>query len=331
MNFEEQKVIEGLDEVQKLKKLFLFYSNNEKLISSQKFKKLIEDAGIIDSNFDYHYSDTIFHKKGNKIEFDSFCDILVKISKIKYPSLYKQNEMEALQKIIYENFLPLYENISERNFLTPVDKLNINNLYVYMESKQFIESIRYNYLILMNVYKKYFPWENMNISTLQKKENSEKSLNKFLSTFDICPNLISLLRVKEIFENIISNTNSFIQNFAELEENNYINDGTYFTFYHFMASLFFISAIAYFDGSHIKKAYATRKIGGDFTNIANLSCFEEILKKLFTSLKINEILDNKVYTKNFLTKEREKIFSQRDNDLKKYNFGQSNFNAKVRI
>ena len=80
MNFEEQKVIEGLDEVQKLKKLFLFYSNNEKLISSQKFKKLIEDAGIIDSNFDYHYSDTIFHKKGNKIEFDSFCDILVNIS-----------------------------------------------------------------------------------------------------------------------------------------------------------------------------------------------------------------------------------------------------------
>ena len=87
-----------------------------------------------------------------------------------------------------------------------------------------------------------------------------------------------------------------------------------------MVSLFLISAIAYYDGSHIKTLYANRNNNNyNLDNLANLSCFEEILKKLFTSLKMNDIIDNKVYTKNFLIKERERIFTLREIDSKKPN------------
>ena len=247
---EELLPISDLDELQKLKRIFLLYTGNEKKLHSYKFIKLLSDAKILDKNFDSKYADILFFtasRSNMHIDFKGFCEIILKISEIKFPNDFIKKQSQALNKL-FDNFLfPLLENIySElRN-----EKLNKKcQLFEYANyicrintgiNSQLIDK---HFYLIYKIYQKYFPWEVLNISTLQKSKLSEKSFMKLCRNFQICPNKISLVKLNEIYENCQINSKLILKEFLHICEiyPNVQNQGSYFSLFHLILALYLTS------------------------------------------------------------------------------------------
>jgi hypothetical protein len=269
--FDELKQLNEFDEVQKLKKLFLLYSSNEKRLYSQKFLKLLSDSKILDKNFDSKYADIIFYtgsRSKNCIDFNEFCEIMVKISEIKFPNEYMKNQSKALDKLCRNNLFSLLKLIIETN--SNKDK-KVCNWEIYlskMNTNKNVLSIEKNSYCISKIYLKYFPWEPLNVSNYQKANLSEKAFFRICKDFEICPNQISLIKLSEIYQNVMVSTKLILNIFEtisfSIRENGKLNlvntgdisnKGTYFTFYHLIAAFYLISIQMMLNMSSYKNEY----------------------------------------------------------------------------
>jgi len=244
-----------LDEVQRLKKLFLQYSSNENKLNSQKFLKLLTDAKILNKNFDSKYADILFFTASRSksfIVFNEFCELIVKISEIKFPYEFVKNQSKALEKLMEQFLFTLLDQITEpqkqeennKFKFSPevfLPKMNIGS------SKHYI--LKHLYCI-RKIYEKYFPWENLNVSNYQKSKLSEKTFIKLCKDFDISPNIVSMTKSNEIFQNVIMSHKIIFNIFDALKQSeeelenkslDLTNKGTYFTLYHLISTLYLIS------------------------------------------------------------------------------------------
>jgi len=289
--FEDNKELGNLDEVQKLKKLFLHYSNNEKKLSSSKFNKLITDADIVDNSFNSHYADILFYSTGNSkqnIDFNYFCEVLVKLSEIKYPEIYMRDQSAALNRLLNNNLYPLLALIIDNTMTS--NKPSTDIIYKHFNNKLVLLYIDQHYYIMRKIYEKYFSWEMLSISNFQKREHSEKAFHKFLNDFEIIPNLVSIKRMKDIFENIITNQSVIKEKFKDRE--NLENLGSFFTLFNFIAAIYIISAGAYFNKE---------------TDLINGECYQMIFnKKIYNCPIIKTIIDTKSTPRELISKDIEK-------------------------
>jgi hypothetical protein len=235
--------ISNLDDVQKLKKLFLIYTNNEKTLSSQKFLRLLMDGQVIDRNFDIRYADILFitENKSKFMNFQSFCEILVKISEIKFPSDYLTDENKCLKRLLNKYFFPLLNKV-----ITPSKQFFIEEKIHRITFDNIIkDTIGLNHILFKSLYEKYFAWEILNISNSQKKELSFKGFEKFLIDFEICPNLVSRNKAYELYEETFAVGKLILAIFSEKKWDS-LKIGTSFTSFYFIIMIYLIAICSYF-------------------------------------------------------------------------------------
>lgn len=254
--YEDPSKINQLDDVQKLKKLFLLYSSNENKLQSQKYLKLLSDAKLLDKGFDSKYAEVIFltaSRSKNFILFNEFCEIMVKISEIKFSVDFMKNQSKALDKIMSNFLFPLLNIILEANKIS--QEKNKFNLEIYLSKMNTGANTYYilkHFYCISKIYEKYFPWENLKISNYQKSKLSEKTYVKFCKDFEICPHIATIVKANEIFQSVMMNTRLLFNMFDAIkaeEDNinlkvyseNVSNKGTYFTLYHLIAALYLFS------------------------------------------------------------------------------------------
>lgn len=245
-----------LNDIQKLKRLFLIYSGNEKKLHSQKYLKLLTDAEMLDRDFDSKYADIVFFaasKSKTHIEFSGFCELILKISEIKFPLDFIKNQALALNKILNEFVFPLLNKIYSNNcFNYKSSGLSKNKgiqlhtdyskLILKINSNSDVKEILEKHLyLLIKIYQKYFPWETLNIAHDKKTILSEKSFVRFSKDFEIQPNLISLIRLNDIYVNSTLNTKLILSTIDSILGVDIKNQGSYFTLFHFITCLYLIS------------------------------------------------------------------------------------------
>lgn len=258
---DNNKFLNDLDDVQKLKRLFLIYTANEKKLHSQKFLKLVSDAGLLDKDFDSKYADILFFagsKSKTHIEFSNFCEIILKICEIKFPLDFIKNQVLALNNILNGFLFPLlnkiysstYSNRSNSNYKSsgvfnskgPQSHIDYTKLILKINSNIEIKEVLEKHLyLIIKIHQKYFPWESLNIGQDKKINLSEKSFVKFCKDFEIQPNLISLVKLNDIYINSTLNTKLIFSVIDSIMDGNVKNQGSYFTLYHFITCLYLLS------------------------------------------------------------------------------------------
>ncbi len=122
---------------------------------------------------------------------------------------------------------------SHTDYTKLILKINSNN-----EFKEILDKHLY---LIIKLYQKYFPWESLNISEEKRINLSEKSFVRLCKDFEIQPNLISLIKLNDIYTNSTLNTKLIISNVCSVMDTNIKNQGNYFTLFHFIVCLYLIS------------------------------------------------------------------------------------------
>lgn len=218
----------------KLLTIFTFYSSfgdrkNLKLLKSNKFHKMMSDSGLKDCNLSQKRLDLLFMAESqhrSHLDFNSFLKLLVKVACFKYP----YDESQALKRILFENFEPLYHCILQETDLG-YDKLQFAqevSLEILMEVAQ----------TLMKIYLAYFPWEPKSFQTaVEISKRSESSLFIFLRDFEICPSILTKSKTYLLYNEVITMSKEDIARYYNQSE----DIGTCFTFSRF---LIFLSRVA---------------------------------------------------------------------------------------
>lgn len=234
------------DEIKRIKKLFLIYTNNNKRMVSQKYLKLLIDARIIDGSFDVKKADILYAKetKHGIMDFNKFCDILVLIAQIKFPDTFSEDRNKCLNRLISLFLFPLLDKISLNNLekTSQNNNNNINHLLMKLNDPEIKMIIQDNYTMFKVIYENYFPWEKLHIAYSQKKTLSEKAFSKFLEDFEICPNLISIKRGSEIFEEMYLKNTQIENIFIDFTK---YNLGSSFTIFFLISAVFLIAIVSY--------------------------------------------------------------------------------------
>ncbi len=235
-----------LYEVAQLKEIFLIYSNNEKYLTNQQYLQFLSDAQLLDDDLlSIKNANIIFYtftKAKNNLNFQSFCDLIIKLTELKFKEEFINNQSATFSKFILTYITPLIEVLHS----TPIS-INNNSTINYqliiwkLSTKLNKEIFENNYLLFAKLYLKYFCFENLKISKKQKNHLSGRALNKVMTEFQICPLYITELQLNDVYDNIILNKD-FVLNTMNKSINNKMcyNEGMYFTLYHFMCSFYLI-------------------------------------------------------------------------------------------
>ena len=235
-----------LYEVAQLKEIFLIYSNNEKYLTNQQYLQFLSDAQLLDDDLlSIKNANIIFYtftKAKNNLNFQSFCDLIIKLTELKFKEEFINNQSATFSKFILTYITPLIEVLQS----TPIS-INNNSTINYqliiwkLSTKLNKEIFENNYLLFAKLYLKYFCFENLKISKKQKNHLSGRALNKVMTEFQICPLYITELQLNDVYDNIILNKD-FVLNTMNKSINNEMcyNEGMYFTLYHFMCSFYLI-------------------------------------------------------------------------------------------
>jgi hypothetical protein len=234
------------DDIKRIKKLFLIYTNNCKRMVSQKYLKLLNDARILDGSFDVQKADILYAKetKHGIMDFNKFCDILVLISQIKFPDTFSEDKNKCLNRLISFFLFPLLDKISLNNLerTSYTNNNNVNHMLIKLCDPEVKMIIQDNYTMFRVIYENYFPWEKLNIAYSQKKKLSEKAFGKLLEDFEICPNLVSIKRGSEIFEEMYLKSTQIVNIFSDFTK---YNLGSSFTIFFLISALFLIAIVSY--------------------------------------------------------------------------------------
>ena len=103
----------NLYEVTQLKEIFNLYSNNQKYLTNIQYLQFLSDAQLIDNdNLSIKNSNIIFYsftKAKNNLNFQSFCDLIIKLTEIKFQEEFMINQSTTLSKFISIYIIPLIQ------------------------------------------------------------------------------------------------------------------------------------------------------------------------------------------------------------------------------
>ena len=78
-----------LYEVSQLQEIFHLYSNNSKYLTNKQYSQFLSDAQLIDNDLlSIKYSNILFYsftKAKNNLTFQSFCDLIIKLTELTIP------------------------------------------------------------------------------------------------------------------------------------------------------------------------------------------------------------------------------------------------------
>ena len=245
---EHQKKITSNDlyEVTQLKEIFLLYSNNEKYLTNKQYLQFLSDAQLFDDDIlTIKNSNILFYtftKAKNNLNFQSFCDLIIKLTELQFKDEFINNQSETFSKFILTYITPLIEILKSSPIsLNNNSSINYQLIIWKLSTKLNKEIFENNYLLFAKLYLKYFCFENLKISKKQKNHLSFRALNKVMTDFQICPLYITEFQLNDVYDNIILNKD-FVLNTMTKSINNEMccNEGMYFTLYHFMSSFYLI-------------------------------------------------------------------------------------------
>ena len=313
--------------ISKLKEIFNHFSNNSKYLSNKDYKLfLIETSLLDDFKITHEYSNILFYSFStakNCISFQSFCKLIIKIASIKFPVQFKENQEKALF-LLYEVYLnpliKIYQVINSSNKkkseLTKDDFIlnNINNKLIIQKvvSRMTKGIIEKNYLLFLKIFQKYFCFENLKISNTQKNHLSQKAFCKILEEFNILPAYINSERAEKVYNIIIKNREyilNIMNNFINIDL--CINDGMYFTLFHFIISIYLISIINIMITNYNENE--PENIWEIFMNNNDSKTFEHLISLFYKSSKLKIIMNDE------LKKIQDEILNGQDEDCKDNN------------
>ena len=116
-----------LYEVSQLQEIFHLYSNNSKYLTNKQYSQFLSDAQLIDNDLlSIKYSNILFYsftKAKNNLTFQSFCDLIIKLTELKFQEEFMINQATSLSKFIATYVTPLIKMLKS----TPVTSNLRNN------------------------------------------------------------------------------------------------------------------------------------------------------------------------------------------------------------
>lgn len=229
----------NLEEVKdQLKTIFSFYASfgdrkNLRFLKSNKFDKMMTDAGVKDHSLSQKRLDLLFMAETqhrSHIDFNGFLRLLVKVASFKHQSL---DESMALKKIIHENFEPLYRCIIKETDLG-VEKTQLSKEI----DQQALGLLLLLYPSLEKLYNNYFPWETKSFETKEQiSRRSQSSLLLFLKDFELCPNILTKSKAFLQYNEVIGLSKAEISQYFSTED-----QGSCFTLHKFIMFLYRITS-----------------------------------------------------------------------------------------
>ena len=311
--------LNDLYEVSQLKEIFLIYSNNDKYLTNKQYLQFLSDAQLLDEDIlSIKNANILFYtftKAKNNLNFQSFCDLIIKLTELKFKEEFINNQSTTFSKFILTYITPLIEVLKS----TPI---SINNNFTInyqliiwkLSTKLNKEIFENNYLLFAKLYLKYFCFENLKIAKKQKNHLSSRALNKVMTDFQVCPLYITELQLNDVYENIILNKD-FVLNTMIKSINNEMccNEGMYFTLYHFMCSFYLI-------GIHNILLTNNENEKDDLWKIFINGSDSEAMNRIISLFYKNELL------KNIMPNDISQIENENDDNLNNDNI--NNINVK---
>ena len=294
-----------LYEVSQLQEIFHLYSNNDKYLTNKQYSQFLSDAQLIDNDLlSIKYSNVLFYsftKAKNNLNFQSFCDLIIKLTELKFQEEFMINQATSLSKFIETYITPLIK-ILKSNPLSNNNKVNNTNSTLPMINYQLLiskignrlnkEIFEGNYLLFAKVYLKYFCFERLKISNQQKNHLSSRAFCKVMRDFEICPYYITIEQINEVYENIILNKDLVLENMIKsINTDMCSNEGMFYTLYHFMASFYLLAVnnILFTNNEEEKN-----NLWQIFVKGSDSEALNGLIKILYKSQNLKNIMPNEI-------------------------------------
>ena len=294
-----------LYEVSQLQEIFHLYSNNSKYLTNKQYSQFLSDAQLIDNDLlSIKYSNILFYsftKAKNNLTFQSFCDLIIKLTELKFQEEFMINQATSLSKFIETYITPLIK-ILKSNPLSNNTKVNNTNSTLPMINYQLLiskignrlnkEIFEGNYLLFAKVYLKYFCFEKLKISNQQKNHLSSRAFCKVMRDFEICPYYITIEQINEVYENIILNKDLVLENMIKsINTDMCSNEGMFYTLYHFMASFYLLAVnnILFTNNEEEKN-----NLWQIFVKGSDSEALNGLIKILYKSQNLKNIMPNEI-------------------------------------
>ena len=291
----------NMDVVYLLKNIFNHYSKNSLYLSNNQYKIFLIEASILDNKLSLEYLDTLFYsysKAKDSINFNSFFDLIINISKIKYPEQFKENNTKALFLFFQTYLIPLIdinENPKKENINDDLSFNDINHKLIISKISSLLtkEIIEENYLLFLKIYQKYFCFENLKISRVQKNHLSQRAFIRSMEDFNISPEYLNSEQIENIFNRIIDNkdyTENIMNNLINIDLCN--NDGMWFTLFHFIVGIYLISIfnvmLSNYDENNSNNVWEI------FIHNNDSQAFENIIKLIYRSPNLKNVMPDEI-------------------------------------
>ena len=302
---QNSKISNELYEVSQLQEIFHLYSNNDKYLTNKQYSQFLSDAQLIDNDLlSIKYSNVLFYsftKAKNNLNFQSFCDLIIKLTELKFQEEFMINQATSLSKFIETYITPLIK-ILKSNPLSNNTKVNNTNSTLPMINYQLLiskignrlnkEIFEGNYLLFAKVYLKYFCFERLKISNQQKNHLSSRAFCKVMRDFEICPYYITIEQINEVYENIILNKDLVLENMIKsINTDMCSNEGMFYTLYHFMASFYLLAVnnILFTNNEEEKN-----NLWQIFVKGSDSEALNGLIKILYKSQNLKNIMPNEI-------------------------------------
>ncbi len=302
---QNSKISNELYEVSQLQEIFHLYSNNDKYLTNKQYSQFLSDAQLIDNDLlSIKYSNVLFYsftKAKNNLNFQSFCDLIIKLTELKFQEEFMINQATSLSKFIETYITPLIK-ILKSNPLSNNNKVNNTNSTLPMINYQLLiskignrlnkEIFEGNYLLFAKVYLKYFCFEKLKISNQQKNHLSSRAFCKVMRDFEICPYYITIEQINEVYENIILNKDLVLENMIKsINTDMCSNEGMFYTLYHFMASFYLLAVnnILFTNNEEEKN-----NLWQIFVKGSDSEALNGLIKILYKSQNLKNIMPNEI-------------------------------------
>ena len=332
---QNSKISNELYEVSQLQEIFHLYSNNDKYLTNKQYSQFLSDAQLIDNDLlSIKYSNVLFYsftKAKNNLNFQSFCDLIIKLTELKFQEEFMINQATSLSKFIATYVTPLIKMLKS----TPVTSNSRNNnnpnfpiinyqlLISKLGNKLNKEIFEGNYLLFAKIYLKYFCFEKLKISNQQKNHLSSRAFNKVMKDFEICPFYITTEQLNEVYENVILNKDLVLQNMINsINTDMCCNEGMFYTLYHFMASFYLLAVNNILITNNEEEKNNLWQI---FVKGSDSEALNRIIKLFYKSQNLKNIMPNEInqaeneYNNNINNDINNDNLNQMNNDINNSN------------
>ena len=324
-----------LYEVSQLQEIFHLYSNNSKYLTNKQYSQFLSDAQLIDNDLlSIKYSNILFYsftKAKNNLTFQSFCDLIIKLTELKFQEEFMINQATSLSKFIATYITPLIKilkstpvtNNSRNNDNPNYPIINYQLLISKLGNKLNKEIFEGNYLLFAKIYLKYFCFEKLKISNQQKNHLSSRAFNKVMKDFEICPFYITTEQLNEVYENVILNKDLVLQNMINsINIDMCSNEGMFYTLYHFMASFYLLAVNNILITNNEEEKNNLWQI---FVKGSDSEALNRIIKLFYKSQNLKNIMPNEInqaeneYNNNINNDINNDNLNQMNNDINNSN------------